>query len=229
MCREFLQGEEDLGEAQHSRKTVLKYPQHPFSTSLCRILAEIPSGFCEIAVAGALSLQFIDVIGLYQQWIRGGQKCDNALFGHMIQNSMMLMTIPPYDVSPLQRCIRLALIAFRSDTSTCKMLLYLFILTPDLVHNVFPRHELGPAVIRCLVWIATVLAGAHDLERTISEKSLYVRQCLLREMLDGYTTRTQLVPNRWTEMEKLLRSFFWNDQLSKTWRQVWAGLIDDET
>ncbi|KIX08945.1 uncharacterized protein Z518_00023 [Rhinocladiella mackenziei CBS 650.93] len=211
----------------------LSYPEMPFPPELCLVLSRLPSGLSELCLASRISVQMINVLSS----ISGATTILTSL---SLQDGMFTPPSPDspnYGEDRRQSMIQTLLSSLRrmSLTSTVPieyhltsgLLSYLFQLRSLSPLNLFydpilrkfittlPFHTKPSALQEqhCLIWASLSVAGALALRVVPMPDS----HTVMDRVLDLYP-----VARKWPQLEKILRSYFWTDEMGAHWKCVWG-------
>ncbi|KAK4942465.1 hypothetical protein LTR10_017761 [Elasticomyces elasticus] len=213
------------------------YPSLPFDTKVCEALSKVSSTFNDMALAGELSIQMIDILANLSTITKTGDSPTSNLISsppsspgarNLLNIIADLQCISFMGTTPIEHLLCCGLIG------CCFRLHYgdeqigeeydeaLQELEDTLGANGWPRSpqeqaKLQKKHLECLIWIS--VAGASALELS---KSYPAASTVLDNTLKKYPKET----SRWNTVEKILRKFLWNDFLAESWQKCWQRAMD---
>jgi hypothetical protein len=204
------------------------YPSLPFNIKVCEALSKVSTSFNDMAMAGELSIQMIDILANLSTQARGDGSATpptsppSSPGGRNLLNTIAdLRCLSVMATTPIEHKLCFGIIG------TCFTLHYgngkigddmnetLQELEDNLVGNGKPRPQQENALKthrECLIWISVAAAGALDQSDLLSAMSM-----VLDQTLEKYPDET----GEWETLEKILRKFLWNDLLGKHWKRCW--------
>ncbi len=204
------------------------YPSLPFNIKVCEALSKVSTSFNDMALAGELSMQMIDILANLSTQARGDGSATppttppSSPGGRTLLNTIAdLRCLSVMATTPIEHQLCSGIIG------TCFTLHYgnsktgddmnetLQELEDTLVGNGKPRPQQEKALRthkECLIWLSVAAAGALEQSEFLSAMSMVMDQTLER-----YPDETA----EWQTLERILRRFLWNDTLGKHWKRCW--------
>ncbi|KAK5056619.1 hypothetical protein LTR84_012151 [Exophiala bonariae] len=221
----------------------LSYPEKPFGEDLCLILSRLPSGFSELCLMSHLSNQLINTlasIGAAKTQFEISSDKDSPKYS--LASGFMSAETPNHDsqqmtiqnlLSALQRLslmspniletyLSFGLISFMFQfRSLAPLNLFYDPILRQFV-AILPHHS-KPAGIEeqyALIWTSLSVAGSLGLRGA----QLPEGHTVMDHMLDLYPES-----RKWSRLEKIIRSFFWTDDILVHWKGVWETAMTRRT
>lgn len=213
----------------------LSYPEKPFGEDLCLILSRLPSGFSELCLMSQLSNQLINTlasIGAAKTQFdlsndaesRKVSLTSSFMSGDSPQHDSQQMTIQNL-LSALQRLslmspniletyLSFGLISFMFQFRSLAPLNLFYDPILRQFISILPHHS-KPAIVEeqhALIWTSLTVAGSLGLRGAQLPES----HTVMDHMLELYPES-----RKWSRLEKIIRSFFWTDDIVVHWQSVW--------
>lgn len=214
------------------------YASLPFDAKVCEALSKVSSTFNDMALAGELSIQMIDILASLSIITKtGGSSPTSSPVSsppgspggrNLLSIIADLRCISSMGTTPIEHLLCFGLIG------CCLRLHYedeeigpefdeaLQELEDTLGEHGWPgspqEHEkLQKKHTDCLIWISIAAASAMELSKSWSSVST-----VLNKTLSEYPRET----GQWKTLEKRLCKFLWNDFLAERWRRSWQRAMD---
>ena len=204
------------------------YPSPPFNIKVCEALSKVSACFNDMAMAGELSIQMIDILACLSKQARsdgsatpptspvsapGGRNLLNTIADLRCLSVMATTSIEhKLCFGVIGACFTLhygnALIGEDMNETLQE-------LEDTLIGNGKPRPQQETTLKthrECLIWISIAAAGALKQSEFLSAMSMVLDQALER-----YPDET----TEWEILEKILKKFLWNDLLGRHWKRCW--------
>ncbi|ETI29457.1 hypothetical protein G647_01910 [Cladophialophora carrionii CBS 160.54] len=204
------------------------YPSLPFNIKVCEALSKVSTSFNDMAMAGELSIQMIDILANLSTHARGDGSATppnsppSSPGGRNLLNTMAdLRCLSVMATTPIEHKLCFGIMGtcftlhYGSEKISDDMHETLQELEDSLVGNGKPEPQEENrlnAHRECLIWISVAAAGALDQSELLSAMSM-----VLDQTLEQYPDET----SDWETLEKILKKFLWNDLLGKHWKQCW--------
>jgi hypothetical protein len=204
------------------------YPSLPFNTKVCEALSKVSSSLNDMAMAGELSIQMIDILANLSTLARGDGSSTpptsppSSPGGRNLLNTiadLRCLSVMATTSIEHQLCFGIIATCFTLHYGSTKigedMRETLQEIEDALLGNSKPRPQREKSLKthkECLIWISFAAAGALAQSDLLSAMSMVLDQTL------------ELHPDEtadWNLLEKILRKFLWNDLLGKHWKQCW--------
>jgi hypothetical protein len=203
------------------------YPSLPFNVNVCAALSKVSTSFNDIAMAGELSMQMIDILANLSTQARGdgsatppssppsspgGRNLLNIIGDLRCISVMATTSIEHYlCFGVIGTCLTLH---YGSEKIGDDMNETLQELETTLIGNGRrpPQENTLKTYKECLIWVSVAAAGAIEQSDLFSAMSMVLDQTLERHP-DEIT--------EWETLENILKKFLWNDFLGKHWRRCW--------
>jgi len=213
------------------------YPSLPFDMKVCEALSKVSPTFNDMALAGDLSIQMIDILANLSTITKTGDSPTSGPISSppsspgtrdLLNIIADLQCISVMGTTPIEHLLCFGLIGCclklhcRDEEIGEEYAEALQELGITLGENGWPRSsqmqaKLQKKHIDCLIWISVAAAGALGLSKSSSARST-----VLNEILKKYSNKT----SRWDNIEKVLRKFLWNDFLAESWQGCWQRATD---
>ncbi len=214
----------------------LSYPEPPYSPDLCIVLSRLPSGFSELCLKSRISVQMINVAasisaattllaskslldGVFMLSPPEQGLCDEERHQTMIQtllSSLQRMSLS--SMVPVEHSLTLGLLSYVFQLRSLSPLnLFYDPLLRNFIMS-FPCHS-KPSTVEeqnCLIWSSMAAAGALAL-RVVPMPGSHT---VMDHALEIYPDMRS-----WGKVEKILRGFFWTDDIGSHWKTVWEAAI----
>ncbi|EXJ59702.1 hypothetical protein A1O7_03848 [Cladophialophora yegresii CBS 114405] len=206
------------------------YPSLPFNIKVCEALSKVSTSFNNMAMAGELSIQMIDILANLSTLARGDGSATppnsppSSPGGRSLLNTIAdLRYLSVMATTPIEHKLCFGVIGtcftlhYGSGKISDDMHETLQELEDSMIGNGKPQLETqeGDALKthrECLIWISLAAAGALDQSELLSAMSM-----MLDQALEQYPDET----SDWETLEKILKKFLWNDLLGKHWKRCW--------
>ncbi|KIW74680.1 hypothetical protein Z517_11450 [Fonsecaea pedrosoi CBS 271.37] len=208
------------------------YPSLPFNIKVCEALSKVSTSFNDMAMAGEMSIQMIDILANLSKTARGdGSATPTSSPPSSPGGRNLLNTIADLRCLSVMATTSIEHKLCFGVIGTCFTLHFgdgkigeefnetLQELEDGLLGNGKPRPQQEKAQKNhreCLIWVALAAAGALEQSELLSAMSM-----LLDQTLDKYPEETA----RWETLEGILKKFLWNDLLARHWRRCWAKAV----
>lgn len=212
----------------------LSYPGTPFSPDLCIILSRLPVGFSELCLKSQISVQMINILasisaaaatlstkkGLLdevcaspvrdQQDHRQGER--QQILIQTLLSSLQRMSLT--STLPVEHGLTYGLTSyvFQLRGLSPLNLFYDPILRNFILQLSFHSKPSTLEEQRCLIWTSITVAGALALRAVPMPGS----HAVMEHALELYSEARD-----WSQLEKILRSFFWTEEIGAHWKGVW--------
>jgi len=213
------------------------YPSLPFDMKVCEALSKVSSTFNDMALAGELSIQMIDIIANLSTITKTGDSPTSSPIGSppsspggrgLLNIIADLQCISVMGTTPIEHLLCFGLIG------CCFRLHYgdeeigeefdgaLQELEDTLGEKGWPRSAQEQATLQkkhidCLIWISIAASSALELSKKWSPIST-----IIDETLKKYPKETM----RRDSVNKILCKFLWNDFLAESWQGSWQRAIE---
>ena len=211
------------------------YPSLPFSIKVCEALSKVSPAFNDMAMAGELSIQMIDILAKLSSRIKGegspsptssptspGSSTASSPSGrHLLHTIADLRCLSVMATTSIEHKLCFGIIGccftlhFQGARIGEEFNEPLQELEDTLIGNGKPRPQKEKAIKAhrdCLIWISIAAAGALEMSELLSAMSMALDQAL-----DKYPEET----SQWETLEKILQKFLWNDILARHWKACW--------
>ena len=212
----------------------LTYPTHPFSSDLCKLISELPSGFQDVALTTKLSNQFLILLRTYTHDINERLTTEKITAPIVDELTMSLgqLAIAP-GITPFEMSLCSALLVFRAVVSNTNVPSRLVDRVHDVANSVFDLDDEaqnlkeGPrkAIRNCLLWTVMVAAGTvtpNLLDAQTRGLSKEQKLMLIGEM----TRRHTGFRKDWDALATVLEKFYWRDNIGEQWKELWMWWRD---
>ncbi|KAI1608614.1 hypothetical protein EDD36DRAFT_87975 [Exophiala viscosa] len=213
------------------------YPSLPFDMKLCEALSKVSSTFNDMALAGELSIQMIDILANLSTITKTGDSPTLSPISsrpsspgsrNLLNIIADLQCISVMGTTPIEHLLCFGLIGccfrlhFGDKECGEEYEEALQELEDTLGENGWPRSSQEQAKLQkkhidCLIWISIAAASALELSKSWSPISK-----VMDETLRKYPMETR----RWVLVEKILRKFMWNDFLAESWQGSWQRAME---
>lgn len=214
------------------RNELCVYPSLPFSIKVCEALSKVSTAFNDMAMAGELSIQMIDILA-YLSKLAGGDGSTSPT-----SSSPSSPSSSPGGRNLLNTIADLRCLSVMATTDIEHKLCFGIIgccftlhfgeakigkefneslqeLEDTLIGHGKPRPQQAKALKthrECLVWVSVAAAGALAMSDLLSAVSMGLDQTL-----ENYPEET----SQWETLEATLRKYLWNDLLARHWKRCW--------
>ena len=204
------------------------YPALPFSIQICEALSKVSTCFNEMAMAGELSMQMIDILADLSTQARGDGSATppssppGSPGGRNLLNMIAdLRCLSVMATTSIEHKLCFGIIGtcfvlhFGHDKISEEFTETLRELEDTLVGNGKARPQQENFIKthqECLIWISVAASGALAQSELLSAMSMVLDQTL--ELYPEETTE-------WATLEKILKKFLWNDLLARHWYKCW--------
>lgn len=204
------------------------YPSLPFNIKVCEALSKVATSFNDMAMAGELSIQMIDILANLSTQARGdgsatppnsppGSPGGRGLLNYIADLrclSVMATTSIEHNLcyGVIGTCFTLRFGSGKIGEDFNETLQEL---EDNLIGNgrFRPEHEKPQKSHKeCLIWVSMAAAGALEQSPLLSAMSM-----VLDQTLDKYPEETA----QWEILERILKKFLWNDVLGRHWKRCW--------
>jgi len=225
------------------------YPSLPFSTKMCEALSKVSPAFNDMALAGQLSIQMIDILASLSTITRsegGGSPATTSPTTDSPSTSSPVSSAPssPGGRNLLNIIADLRCLSMLGTVPIEHLLCFGLIGCSLTLH--FGEEKIPEEFNETLQELEdTVVGGGKPRPQQENEKFMKEHQdCLiwisiaaagalelsellspttklLHQTLDRYPTET----STWEAMEQILRKFLWNDVLAQRWKRCWHRTV----
>jgi hypothetical protein len=210
----------------------LYYPEKPFSEDLCIVLSRLPAGFSELSLTSRLSEQMINTLASIgaaktqfelsnaTNSIRHAGIFTSADHPHdsqqmTIQNLLSaLQRLSLMSPNILETYLSFGLISFLFQFRRLSPLNLFYDPMLRQFISILPHHS-KPAIVEeqhVLIWTSLAVGGSLGL-RVVPMPEAHT---VLDHMLELYPES-----RKWSRLEKIIRKFFWTEDILKHWKGVW--------
>lgn len=204
------------------------YPSLPFSIKVCESLSKVSTVFNDMALAGELSMQMIDILANLSTLARGDGSASpvnsppGSPGGRDLLNTiadLRCLSVMATTSIEHQLCFGIIGCCFALHFGDGKIGQEfdesLRDLEDTLVGNGRPRPQEERALKshrECMIWVSIAAAGALEMSDFMSAMSM-----VLDQTLERYPDET----GEWETLEKILKKYLWNDLLGRHWKRCW--------
>lgn len=208
----------------------LNYPTHPFFPDLCASIAKMPKGFRDLALEAILSTQLLQILERMSQFVAHVDRVLQRVA--TVQETYFLLLYKPHlvvqdayvcldawkrgDGSKIEPAMCFGLIVFSwSVTGQERRSPVYWELIQNLVNSI-ERVEPKECETDCLMWLSMVAAAHCRGHEALSLRS--------DRILDRFL-QMQTYSNDWSNVQAILRHFFWHTPLAAEWELCWRAAL----
>ena len=199
------------------------YPRHPFPSALSVSVSKLPEGFREAALSRNLSIEVINLLRNVSSWTNTRNKGQPGIYYleglKLISDVVEVMS--KYHISRSERVICIATVAYiietdgRSKEARTPRGLEDHLLDIEKLHS-------GLSLNDALLWAAVVIAASNDNPKVPSINKWKFLDWIMDADMGNELGELK-------DVKKLLRKFFWNGSIEKSWECCWEVALDRKT
>lgn len=205
------------------------YASLPFNTKVCEALSKVSPTFNDMAMAGELSVQMIDILANISSLVKdgtisspiNGQRTSPESRASFLHSIADLKCLSVMGVTLLERFVCHGLIACcytlhfqggRNGKDYIETLQDLEGILTSVEKRAMRKSLIDKSYTDCLVWISIAAAGAL---------AMFEYSPTVFVILDHAFVQYPTEMARWEDLSKILKKFLWSDDLLTTWNNVW--------